>query len=122
MADDTEHGSSTPPSFDEFAKRLDAARAARKGARGTNGVAMDASASAGLGLGFRIATELVVAVLIGGLLGYGIDYLAGISPIGLILGFFIGVAAGLLNVQRSMARMTEEAETGRSGSSEPEDG
>ena len=110
MADDADPGSSSPPSLEEFAQRLDAAKAARRRSRGPN-VATGAggSASSGLGMGFRIATELVASLCVGSLLGFGIDWFAGTSPWGFIAGFFIGVAAGLANVRRAMAQMEANA-------------
>lgn len=46
--------------------------------------------SAGLAFG--------LAVLLGAALGYGIDRLAGTSPWGFLLGFLLGLAAGMVNV------------------------
>jgi len=111
MADDRTDGSSTPPSLEEFADRLDAARSARRGARGPDGGTGGAgtSASAGLGTGFRIATELVAALVVGIVLGAGFDVVFATSPWGFVCGFFIGVAAGLNNTRRAMNRMNQAA-------------
>lgn len=87
-----------PPSLDEFAKRLDAARGdgdAKAGPSGrANGVA--------LARGFRVGSELLAGMLVGALLGWGLDALAGTKPIWLLIGMFLGFAAGVLNVRRAM--------------------
>ena len=54
-----------------------------------------------LGLGFRIAVELVAALGVGLAIGWGIDRVFGTRPWGLIVFFFIGAAAGMLNVFRA---------------------
>ncbi|GAB6052923.1 hypothetical protein JCM17960_17430 [Magnetospira thiophila] len=54
----------------------------------------------GLGLAFRVATELVAAFAVGVGFGYLLDVWLDIAPFGLILGFFLGAAAGALNVFR----------------------
>ncbi len=51
--------------------------------------------------GFRLSSELVGGVLVGAGIGWGLDYLLGISPWGLIVFLLLGFAAGVLNVMRS---------------------
>jgi ATP synthase protein I len=55
----------------------------------------------GLGLGVRIGIELVVAVVVATGLGWAIDRWLGTRPWGMISLFFLGVAAGMLNVYRA---------------------
>ena len=64
--------------------------------------------------GLRMATELVAAVLVGGLIGYGLDYLLGTSPWLFLLFFMLGFAAGIMNLLRAYRRLQAEidAETG----------
>jgi len=45
----------------------------------------------------------VLAVLMGAAGGYFLDRWLGTSPFGFLLGFFIGVAAGVVNVFRAAA-------------------
>jgi ATP synthase protein I len=54
-----------------------------------------------LGLGLRMATELAAALIVGLALGWVIDRVFGTHPWGLILFFFLGVAAGMVNVFRA---------------------
>jgi ATP synthase protein I len=56
----------------------------------------------GLGLGLRIGIELVVAIVVATGLGWAIDRWFGTRPWGMIVLFFLGVAAGMLNVYRAV--------------------
>ena len=51
-------------------------------------------------LGFRIGTELIVAIVIGGAVGFGLDKWLGTAPWLLITCLFLGNAAGLWNIFR----------------------
>jgi ATP synthase protein I len=54
-----------------------------------------------LGIAGRFATELVVAVVVGGGLGWLLDRFLGTRPIFLIVMFVLGAAAGIRNVMRA---------------------
>ena len=56
-----------------------------------------------LGIGFRVAVELVSAMLVACAIGWGIDKLAGTRPLFLILFVPVGGAAGILNIWRTFA-------------------
>jgi ATP synthase protein I len=56
--------------------------------------------------GFRLATEFVGGVLVGGLLGYGLDYLLGTLPLFLIIFLLLGFGAGILNMARAANRVS----------------
>lgn len=56
----------------------------------------------GYNFAMRISTELVAAVVIGGALGYGLDRWLGTWPWFSLFFFFLGVAAGFLNVYRAV--------------------
>jgi ATP synthase protein I len=49
----------------------------------------------------KMSSEFIAGVLVGALLGWGIDYVAGTSPFGLIIFLFLGFGAGVLNVMRA---------------------
>jgi len=53
-----------------------------------------------LGFAFRITTELVAAVVVGVAIGWGLDLWLNSKPWFLIAFFFLGVAAGVVNVYR----------------------
>ena len=61
-----------------------------------------------MGIALRFSTEMVVALILGGLLGYGIDWLAGTKPIFLILFFVLGAAAGIRNVLHAAKELNAE--------------
>ena len=56
----------------------------------------------GMGAGLRIGIELVVAIVVATGLGWAIDRWFGTRPWGMIVLFFLGVAAGMLNVYRAV--------------------
>jgi ATP synthase protein I len=51
-------------------------------------------------LALRFGGEFGAAILVGALLGYGIDYFLHTSPWGLVIGLVLGFAAGVVNVVR----------------------
>lgn len=53
-----------------------------------------------LTLGMRVLSEFLAAVLVGSLIGWGIDELAGTRPAFLIIFLLLGAAAGSWNVYR----------------------
>lgn len=52
------------------------------------------------GIGFRAGVEVVAALVAGAGLGFGLDWLLGTRPWLFIAFFFVGGAAGILNVYR----------------------
>lgn len=100
MADDA--GKQQPPSLDEFSKRLDAARGEPKGAETSR-----AGTGPALGRAFRVASELLAGLFVGGGLGWGLDKLLATTPWFLLAGLSVGFAAGILNVARAMKKMNE---------------
>jgi len=60
--------------------------------------------------GYRLASEFIAGVLVGGLVGYGIDRLAGTLPLFLIVFLLAGFGAGILNMSRAANRTPPTAE------------
>jgi ATP synthase protein I len=60
-----------------------------------------------MGIAFRLVTELLAGVIVGGAIGWALDRVFGTSPILLIVCFLVGVAAGIRNVQRTAREMNE---------------
>ena len=58
-----------------------------------------------LGMAWRLSTELVVAVLVGAGLGFGLDKLFNTQPWLLIVGLGFGFATGIRGVLRVAAKM-----------------
>jgi len=62
-----------------------------------------------LGLAFRISVELVVAIVVAVGIGWAIDRWLGTRPWGMIVFFFLGIGAGLVNVYRAIAGLGKAA-------------
>jgi ATP synthase protein I len=60
--------------------------------------------------GYKLASEFVAGVLVGGLIGYGIDYVAGTLPLFLIIFLLLGFGAGILNMSRAANRTPPTAD------------
>ena len=67
--------------------------------------------------GYRLASEFVAGTLVGGLIGYGFDWLFGTLPFGLIVFLLLGFGAGILNMARAANRVPPAQE--RLGSNPP---
>ena len=93
---------------DKSQAELDALAQRLKKARGKDKPIRHASPTSGLGIGFRLGTELVVAVGVGTAMGWFLDQWLGTQPWLLIVFFFFGVAAGFVNVMRSAAQIEED--------------
>ena len=60
-----------------------------------------------LGNALKLGTELVAAVVVGTIIGFILDNWFGTKPI-LIIIFFVGFAAGILNVVRTAKNMQKD--------------
>ena len=58
-----------------------------------------------LALAWRIGLELIVAILVATGLGWAFDRWLGTRPWGMIVMFFLGIAAGMVNVWRAVTGM-----------------
>lgn len=58
-----------------------------------------------LGMAWRLSTEMIVSVLVGMGLGFGIDYALGTKPWFMLIGVGFGFAAGIRNTLRLAAKM-----------------
>ena len=61
-----------------------------------------------MGTAFKLGTELVAAVGVGTIIGFILDNWFGTKPWLIIIFFFIGSVAGMLNVIRTAIRMQKE--------------
>ena len=61
-----------------------------------------------MGNAFKLGTELVAAVAVGTIIGFILDSWFGTKPWLIIIFFFLGAAAGMLNVIRTANRMQKE--------------
>jgi ATP synthase protein I len=65
------------------------------------------SNAASLGKALKISTELVAAVVVGSTIGFLLDNWFDTKPLLVICFFFMGVAAGILNVFKSAKKMNK---------------
>jgi ATP synthase protein I len=78
----------------------------------------------GMAYGMRMAAELVAAVIVGGLIGWGLDRWLGTTPWLFLFFFLLGFVAGVVNVVRAYERMQRELKArtgGRIGHAVPDD-
>ena len=61
-----------------------------------------------MGNAFKLGTELVAAVGVGTIIGFILDSWFGTKPWLIIIFFFLGAAAGMLNVFRTANRMQKD--------------
>jgi len=61
-----------------------------------------------MGNAFKLGTELVAAVGVGTIIGFILDSWFGTKPWLIIIFFFLGAAAGILNVVRAANRMQKD--------------
>ena len=61
-----------------------------------------------MGSAFKLGTELVAAVAVGTIIGFILDSWFDTKPWLIIIFFFLGAAAGILNVIRTAKRMQKE--------------
>ncbi len=90
----------------DLEQRLDRARRGReRNASGSSPQDGPSVARGALGLALRIGVELVVAVVVSTAIGWAIDRWFGTRPWGMIVFFFLGVGAGMMNVWRAVTGM-----------------
>ncbi|HEX5279038.1 MAG TPA: AtpZ/AtpI family protein [Micropepsaceae bacterium] len=90
--------------LNELERRLQQARGGRKPEEKP---APPPASPSQMGIAVRLVTELLAGVIVGGAIGWALDRVFGTSPILLIVCFLIGVAAGILNVQRAARELNE---------------
>ncbi len=61
-----------------------------------------------IGTAFRLATELVAGLVVGGGIGWFLDYWLGTSPLMLLIFFFLGAAAGVLTVYKTAGQLQSQ--------------
>lgn len=96
-----------PENLRALGKRLDEVQRRRAGAP-------NKTPPAPLGIAFRFTAEMVSALVVGGGMGWGLDWLAGYlgfhtRPFFLVVMFILGAAAGLRNVVRAANEINAQA-------------
>ena len=86
---------------DNFKTRLEIAK--NKASRKNNGSKNQKTSS--FGAAFKLSTELVAAVAVGTIIGFILDDWFGTKPWLILIFFFVGVIAGIMNVIKSAKNM-----------------
>jgi ATP synthase protein I len=108
MSNDTNDRNSSRPGasggdFSERLRRLDTAlkKAQADQADGDEHSPQASRSVQGMAQALRLASEFAAGVLVGAGIGWGVDWLFGSSPWGLIVFLLLGFVAGVLNILRS---------------------
>ena len=89
-------GRPRPPGSQALDARLrQAQERERRGREGS-----DTARTSALGQAMKVGIELVAGVAVGSFIGYLLDYWLGTKPWLMIVFFFLGAAAGMMNVYR----------------------
>jgi ATP synthase protein I len=89
-------------------------------ARGNRSDAPEATARGNaMGTAFKISSELVVGLFVGGLIGWQLDKWFDTSPVFLLIFFLLGAAAGIWNVIRVALEMQSNAQDADGASKKP---
>jgi len=70
------------------------------------------STGKGMGLGFRMASDFAAAVIVGVVLGLGIDAVFKVSPWGVIICLMLGFVAGVRNVVATATKANQAPRQG----------
>lgn len=87
--------------LDRLDHRLSEVRKDRRNQTDQSGSGAASANASAMARGFRLSSELIAGVLVGAVIGWGIDRLLSTSPWGLIVFFLLGFAAGVINVVRA---------------------
>jgi ATP synthase protein I len=100
------------PDYRDIKRRLDRLgdelKQAKQDEAGQQGATPPDVRGRALSWAFRLATELVAGVFVGGAMGWLLDRWLGTAPFLLIVFLLLGIAAGLLNSIRAAQRMQKE--------------
>ncbi|MBU6372528.1 MAG: AtpZ/AtpI family protein [Alphaproteobacteria bacterium] len=79
-----------------------------------------AAAARTAGAAWRIMIDLVAAVAVVGVIGYGADRLFGTLPLGLLAGLFLGFAIGMWRAGTAATRLSAQSAPPAAGPDKPD--
>ena len=89
---------------EDFKTRLKSAKIRAKSKYSEN----KETSTSGMGHAFKMSTELVAAVAVGTIIGFILDNWFGTKPWLILIFFFVGVIAGIMNVIKSAKKMQKK--------------
>lgn len=98
-------------------ERLRQARSSDEGTRESGDVSRKGYSQA-----LKISSEFISAIVVGGLLGYLLDYFLPTKPWGMVVFVFLGFCAGVLNVLRTVGKVSSPHPVDRIGMRGKKDG
>lgn len=107
--------------LDKRRRDLEAELAARRRAKSDEGPERRTGGMAGMGYALRLSSEFVAGIVVGALIGWALDKVAGTSPWGLVVFLLLGFCAGVLNVLRSAGMVAEFGIRGSSADADVKD-
>ncbi len=114
MANPRDTKDETNPKFGDISSRLkdlEARIAAEKSEQAASEKpSMKYQGASDYSKGYKLASEFVAGVLVGGLIGFGLDKLFSTLPLFLIVFLLLGFGAGILNMSRSANRTPPSVE------------
>ncbi len=93
--------------FERRRRELDARLSALRPAGKVEADGPRSGGMTGMGKALRLSSEFIAGVVVGAVIGWFVDQVAGTSPWGLIVFLLLGFAAGVLNVMRSAGVVAE---------------
>lgn len=101
------------PDHEPESQRLDALEERLREARRRGEVQKPKTPPSMLGIAFRLTTEFVSGVVVGGVIGWLLDRVFGTGPFLLIIFFLFGAAAGIFNAVRASRELNSDIEDRR---------
>jgi ATP synthase protein I len=96
-----DRGNDGAPAGGDFDKRLEKLRSSLDEQKGRSVKRPGPADNTGMAMALRLGSEFVAGVIVGFVIGYGMDHFLGTGPWGMIVFLLLGFAAGTLNVMRS---------------------
>ena len=84
-----------------FQERL-ASRIKKKKSKNLKSEKITKQNNSALGLGLKLATDFVVTIIVGCLIGLGVDKILETKPIFFLIFLFLGIAGAFLNIYRTV--------------------
>ena len=89
-----------------FQQRL-ASRIKKKKSKNLKSEKISKQNNSALGLGLKLATDFVVTIIVGCLIGLGVDKMLETKPIFFLIFLFLGIAGAFLNIYRTVLKLNK---------------